>query len=673
LLADLFFGVLPNPDAQTLQLRKSIAEALAVQVGALLQSDDPTTLQRTLDGVATRTEGVRSLALRRAGGHIALQAGDHGRWWQTGGGDTSNAEQITVPLTSSGLPWGSFEVGFKADTRNPVWRLLTRPLVVTLLFLCTVGTLVFGLYMRRALQHLDPAAVIPQRVLGVFDVISEGVVVLDARGCVMLANKAFRELHPDAASVATGNALSTLPWLTASLPSDLGQHPWVRAMSTRASSAGDTIELGGGNAEAPQLVINCAPITDPAGNVRGCIVSFADVSKLQRVNQALHEAVTALTASKEALQQQNVELECLATHDPMTGCLNRRAFFTAFEPLLARSRTEGMALSCVMVDIDHCKAVNDAHGQEVGNVLIQVVAKKLIESTRPTDLVCRYGGEAFCIVLPGLESAEARVFAERVRESIERECGPGVREVKDLRITASFGLDMLSHEVESASALIDRADQALYEAKRSGGNRVNTFGAPGRAPAPEAGQADALESCLPPAAFQRRFDKLLRSAQVRGAVIGAIKFALDPYQALLAGHGPQAADAALRTVAGILRECVRSNDLLVRFDADHFGVIAPDLEIQAALQLAERIRSRVEAESTHASRDAAPRLSVSAGVDSLPANASGAPTLIERAGNALLRARRDGPNRVARFEADVVAGERSDVAPLPQPSALLQS
>jgi hypothetical protein len=111
--------------------------------------------------------------------------------------------------------------------------------------------------------------------------------------------------------VGTGSALSTLPWLAASLPSDLGQHPWVRAMSARASSAGDTLELAVGNAEARQLVINCAPISDPAGYVRGCMVSFDDVSQLHRANRALHVAMTELTASKEALVLQSAELELL--------------------------------------------------------------------------------------------------------------------------------------------------------------------------------------------------------------------------------------------------------------------------------------------------------------------------------------------------------------------------
>ena len=648
LLADLFFGVLPDRGAQTMQLRKNIGEALAVQVAALLQSDDRATLQRTLDGVAARTDGVRSLAIRRADGSIVMQAGEHARWWHAAGDDTSYPEQVTVPLNAGGARWGSFELAFSAESGNLVLRWLTQPLMVTLLFLSAAGTLVFGLYMRRALQHLDPAAVIPERVQGAFDAMAEGVVVLDARGRVMLANKAFRTLHAEAAAVGTGHTLSALPWLAESLPPDPGQHPWVRAMSARTASAGDTLELARDSADARRLVINCAPVTDPAGNVRGCLVTFDDVSQLHHANEALHEAMAALTASKEELQQQYAQLERMATRDPLTGCLNRRAFHEAFEALMKRARADGGTLSCVMVDIDHFKAVNDTHGHAIGDLVIHAVAKKLLESARASDLVCRYGGEEFCVVLPGLGLADANAFAERLRSRIERECGPGVREVENLRVTASLGLALLSRDVPSAPALIDRADQALYRAKRSGRNRVCEF-VPDGAAAQAA--ADPLSGCLQPAAFQTRFEALLRGSQARGVVLGAVKFVVDPYRALLAGPGQAAADAALCAVAGVLRECARPHDLLVRLDAEHFGVIAPDLSIHDALLFAERVRSRVERECATAGDAAASalRVTVSAGVDALPANASGAPTLIERAGKALLRARRDGANRVNRF------------------------
>lgn len=651
LLADLFFGVLPDSTAQTMELRKRMGEALAVQVAALLQTDDRQALQRTLDSVAERTDDVRSLGIRRADGTIVLQGGDHARIWKGSDTEVSRLEQVTVKLNADGAAWGSFEVAFVPEDGNALLRLLRQPMMIMLLFMSAAGTVVFGLYMRRALQHLDPSSVIPERVQGAFDAMAEGVVALDARGRMLLANKHFRGLHPEAAVITVGKSLSDLPWLCENLSSARAEHPWARAMSDRTASAGHTLEIGTGSPAARQLVVNCAPITDPGGTVRGSLVTFNDVTELQRVNESLRQAMTALTASKEEVQRQNVELERLATRDPLTGCLNRRAFLDAFEARLSEAQGANSPLSCVMLDIDHFKRVNDTHGHVIGDRVIQEVAKKLLDSTRSADLVCRYGGEEFCVVLPGLGLAAAAAFAERVRERIFSECGPGVREVEDLHVSVSLGVEALSNEVLAAPALIDRADQALYRAKRSGRNRVCAFEPEGGAPA-NSSDADVLRAYLDPAAFQSAFMALLGDASVRSGVLSGVKLAVDPYRALLAGPGPQAADQAVRAVARVLRQCARPNDLLVRIDAEHFGVVSPGLPIQDALAFAERVRTKVQSEGTDVAQEhPALRLTVTAGVDALPANALGASTLIERAGKALLRARRDGNNRVGRFAA----------------------
>jgi diguanylate cyclase (GGDEF)-like protein len=480
LLADLFFGVLADHESQTMRVRQQVAEALAVQVAALLQSEDRKGLQRTLQAVASRTEGVRSLGVRTADGTLVLQAGDHAKHWRPLHEGVSTPERVAVPLNAGSTPWGVFEIAFAADDTGALNRFFGQPLVVTLLFMLTAGSLAFGLYMRRALQHLDPASVIPQRVQGAFDAMAEGVAVLDARGRVLLTNKAFRTLHAEAAKVGPGHTLSALPWLSANLPSDAGAHPWMRAIANNLPSFGDTLEIDSGSVHARQLVINCAPIADPGGQVRGCLATFSDVSQLQRANLALHEAMAALHQSKEALQRQNAELENLARLDPLTGCLNRRAFHAAYDPLFARSRHDGAALSCTMVDIDHFKSINDAHGHAVGDAVIQTVAKRLLAGARPGDLVCRYGGEEFCVVLPGMGRAEVLAYAERIRASIERGGGPGMDDPNASQITVSIGVDSLSGATGTAGALIDRADQALFRAKRAGRNRVVAFGAADR-------------------------------------------------------------------------------------------------------------------------------------------------------------------------------------------------
>jgi diguanylate cyclase (GGDEF)-like protein/PAS domain S-box-containing protein len=476
LMADLFFGVLPSPGEQSMQLRKGVSEALAVQVAALMQSDDRATLKLTLDNVVARTEGVRSLGLRAADGTVVMQAGDHAKNWKASLGERSQPDQITVPLNASGARWGSFEIAFRAEEGNAVWRWLTQPLVLTMFFISGAGSLIFGLYMRRALQHLDPASVIPDRVQGAFDALAEGVVVLDTKGRVMMANKAFQKLHVDAAQVRPGATLSSVAWLAAGLQRDPQAHPWTRALNERRANTGHTMQLDAGSGTARQLVVNCSPIADTGGQVRGCIATFDDITELHRSNAQLRVAMGELSASKSEIERKNEDLYRLATRDPMTGCLNRRAFFEAFEPLLAEAAKRGTPLSCLMLDIDHFKSVNDTYGHAVGDRVIQEFAKKLHVGARATDLVCRYGGEEFVIVVPGLSAAEALAFGERLRELVERECGQAVREVMHLNITVSVGVHSLSAAAtESGHDMVDLADQALYEAKRSGRNGVRLY------------------------------------------------------------------------------------------------------------------------------------------------------------------------------------------------------
>jgi diguanylate cyclase (GGDEF)-like protein len=209
--------------------------------------------------------------------------------------------------------------------------------------------------------------------------------------------------------------------------------------------------------------------------VRGCLVSFTDVTELDRKNSALQGALSELEASRQKIEAQNEELKGLANIDPLTGCLNRRAFFEQVEAILKKAREEGSPVCCLMTDIDKFKHFNDTYGHAVGDQVLVQVARVLKAALRPTDVLCRYGGEEFCILLPGVDALRAAVVSERIRFRVEAQAGPGIRSIPGLRVTSSFGLSSMEFGAANLKMLIDEADQALYAAKQAGRNKVVRF------------------------------------------------------------------------------------------------------------------------------------------------------------------------------------------------------
>lgn len=501
LLADALLGAFPNHSQMQLQQRSQFAEGVAAQVASLLRDDQQELLRQTMEHLHKRVP-AKAVLLRRADGTVLVQSGIPAQPLANMDDDASSLNHVIVPMNAGGRRWGRLEMVYPPDPR-PVWlRWLREPLVAMLLTVSLLGSALIGMYLRRALQHLDPRAVIPERVQGAFDVMNEGVVVLDAKGRLLMANQSFRSLHPLAKAMHVGQAMSEQAWLTRGIPDGVPNHPWVRTLKSGAPVSGLAVEIANIQHQGQQLLINTMPIKDGSTKLRGCLVSITDLSALHHANEALQQALSELSESNAQVNEKNEELVRLATRDPLTGCLNRRAFNEAYERLFAVAQRDRSPLSCLVLDIDHFKRVNDTHGHSIGDRVIQETARKLGECARDYDLVCRYGGEEFVLTMPGADAAAARATAERVRQRIEAECGAAVREVRGIRITVSIGVATLGSDVHRPAALIDLADQALYQAKRGGRNRVALAGealeaaaptapAPAPAPAPAAAPAAA--------------------------------------------------------------------------------------------------------------------------------------------------------------------------------------
>jgi diguanylate cyclase (GGDEF)-like protein/PAS domain S-box-containing protein len=467
IIADLLFGVFVPPQAARDAQRKAFGESLAVQSAAILRAGDRRALEAALQGVHRHDPAIRSLAVRRADRSIVAQAGDHAHAWSEPAAVSATTTRLEVPLLKGSERWGSFEMTFVPDSRSPLRRALDHPLWITLLFAATAGAAVYWIYLRRALIHLDPTAVIPERVRLAFDVMAEGVAVLDRAGRILLANRALRALAGNDATDPTGKPLAALPWLAPGLTGASGDLPWIRAMREGGPVTGYSVEIRA-PAAARKLSVNCAPVLDTQGSVRGCLVTFDDLTELHLANERLFQTLAELSASKEEIQRKNTELEHLATHDPLSGCLSRRAFFARMEHARAEAR-RGSALSCFVLDIDHFKSINDTYGHVIGDRVIQEVGAQLRAFLRATDVIARFGGDEFLAGMPGCELDEATAVARKIAQAIAARFGPGTQ---GPRVTVSIGVAALERDDTALTDLIQMADQALYRAKSLGRNRV---------------------------------------------------------------------------------------------------------------------------------------------------------------------------------------------------------
>jgi len=162
----------------------------------------------------------------------------------------------------------------------------------------------------------------------------------------------------------------------------------------------------------------------------------------------------------------------LAITDQLTGLYNRRFLFGQLTPLVQRAQCGGDAVSVMTIDIDHFKRLNDTYGHDVGDGVLRDFAVRLGANTRPSDFACRMGGEEFVVIMPRTNGDIACLAAERLRRSVCASPFIVAGQHTELEVTVSIGVACTIEGEDSAETLLKRADEALYEAKHSGRNRV---------------------------------------------------------------------------------------------------------------------------------------------------------------------------------------------------------
>jgi diguanylate cyclase (GGDEF)-like protein len=179
-------------------------------------------------------------------------------------------------------------------------------------------------------------------------------------------------------------------------------------------------------------------------------------------------AAIATAAIRNALLHAEVQKQAIT--DPLTGVYNRRALFDLGKREVERAHRFRRPLTAIMLDIDCFKTINDTFGHEAGDQVLRIIAEQCCSNIRKVDIVGRYGGDEFAILLPEIDTHAVGTVAERLRQSIAEVQVP--RGGKTLTITASLGIARVSPEIPNIESLLHRADSALYTAKQSGRNRI---------------------------------------------------------------------------------------------------------------------------------------------------------------------------------------------------------
>jgi PAS domain S-box-containing protein len=310
-LVAAYLGLIADSEALARQERASLAETLAVLCTAMVNEDEPEPLQEALRLATHRRPDLLSLAVRRSDGTALVHQGDH-QGWSLPTNAPSNDAEVQVPIWQGDQRWGQMELRF-VPLRAQGWRqYLDDPMVRLAAFLFLSSFVGFSFYLGRMLRHLDPSQAIPGRVRSALDTLTEGLMVLDAKGYTVLANLSLAQIMGVAADALLGKPAAALPWTDRDGHAlDKATLPWLAAIANKQTHRNALMYLRTPNGRAYTFRVNCSPIL-AADTAQGVLISFQDVTELEEKELALQvakeEAVAANRAKSDFLANMSHEI-----------------------------------------------------------------------------------------------------------------------------------------------------------------------------------------------------------------------------------------------------------------------------------------------------------------------------------------------------------------------------
>jgi PAS domain S-box-containing protein len=293
-------GLLPDADKVKVQGRARLCESLALSGSALVAHSDLEGLNTLFQAVVDRDKEVQSIGLRTVEDELVLAAGPHVASWKPLTNGRSTPERMQVPIyQTNSQKWGQLELSFTPLHGTARWHFLTSQFALFVAFLSTAGFLGFSLILRLVLKYLDPSKAVPRRVRDALNNLAEGLLILDTKENILLANDALAAIVGMEASRLIGMRASALKWRTdaAAAPS---HQPWVEALQQRSPVANARLNLEDAQGHLHSFHVNCSPLLGNHGQFCGVMVTFDDVTRLEEQNVELAKARQAAEAASKA-------------------------------------------------------------------------------------------------------------------------------------------------------------------------------------------------------------------------------------------------------------------------------------------------------------------------------------------------------------------------------------
>lgn len=285
-------GFVPNESESRLRARIDFSESLATQLSIAAKKENMEIISETIKSVVERNEHVKSILLREMDNAVITSYGVHP---PASNDMRSTPDLMKVPIFRDKIPWGMVEVSFVPMEETYLWGLVSPSFLRLLAFTSAVAFIFYLFLVRKILSHIDPYKVIPGRVRVALNALSEGVVLVDDEERIVLSNKSFENKTESSTDQLMGKKLSTLPW---SYPErtveDRRVLPWLKTISEGKENNFITMNLERRENDKITLVINSAPLKDSREKVRGAIISFSDVTELEKMNQDMESMMSFL-------------------------------------------------------------------------------------------------------------------------------------------------------------------------------------------------------------------------------------------------------------------------------------------------------------------------------------------------------------------------------------------